>query len=189
MAERQYWRLTRWRGHRKGWITVALATRSSLWIGEDHLLNIDSNRFVEEYKRFYFRDIQAITIRKTRRREIWNMILLLLLLLCLGGLTDPGFRPLVPLSIGILSVALLVNNILGATCVTYLRTAVQIEELPSLNRIRRAHKILERIRPLIAAAQGELTPEAISLGLQEMNLSAAGSASANRVVTSPLNLS
>jgi hypothetical protein len=57
----------------------------------------------------------------------------------------------------------LVNLLLGATCKCYLRTAVQIEELPSVRRIRQAQKIVSKIRPLIAAAQGgELTPQIIA---------------------------
>ena len=33
---------------------------SSVWMGPDHLLLVKSARFREDYKRFYFRDIQAI---------------------------------------------------------------------------------------------------------------------------------
>lgn len=173
MAEKEYRRLTRWRGRRQGWITIGLATRSSLWLGSDHLLKIDSNRFVETYKRFYFRDIQAITIRTTKRRQFWNVILLLLLLMCLGGLSEPFVRRFVPWTMLVLAAPLLVNNLLGITCVTFLRTAVQVEELPSLSRVGRVHKVLERIRPLISAAQGELTPEETSAGMQEMTRAAA----------------
>jgi hypothetical protein len=50
----------------------------------------------------------------------------------------------------------------------HLRTAVQIEELPSLNRIRRTRRVLDRVRPLIVAAQGPLAPEEISGRMSEM---------------------
>ena len=62
MAEKEYQRLTRARLRRAGFFT-AVATRSSLWLGKDHLLCIDSNGYGEDYKRFYFRDIQTITLR------------------------------------------------------------------------------------------------------------------------------
>jgi hypothetical protein len=52
---------------------------------------------------------------------------------------------------------LVANLLLGPTCVCHLKTAVQTEELPSLRRLRRARKVLARLRPLIVAAQGELT--------------------------------
>ena len=173
MAEKEYRRLTRWRGRRKGWITIGFVTRSSLWLGKDHLLKIDSNRFVETYKRFYFRDIQAITIRTTRRRQFWNIILLLLMLVCIGSLSGIFVRRFMLVTMLVLAVPMLVNNLLGTTCVTFLRTAVQVEELPSLSRVRRVHKVLQHIRPLIAGAQGELTPEEISAGMQEMTRTAA----------------
>ena len=157
---------------------VAVSTRSSLWLGKDHLLSIDSTYFAEEYKRFYFRDIQAITIRTTRRRAILNLVLLFLLLLWLGTLVyaftvGPAQAgpvvALLPMSFLIIGLALVVNNVLGPTCAVYLRTAVQVEELPSLNRVRRAHQAMTLLRPLIVAAQGELTAEEVSTRMQETN--------------------
>src|SRR5437016_13358775 len=42
-------------GKQRGWIR-----KSSLWEGEDHLLLVRGTRFAEDYRRFYYRDIQAI---------------------------------------------------------------------------------------------------------------------------------
>jgi hypothetical protein len=173
MAEKEYRRLTRSRLRRKGFF-VSVATRSSLWLGKDHLLSIDSTYFTEEYKRFYFRDIQAITIQRTNRRATWNLVLAALLLgwlvlLGVAGLystLDTATLFLLGTLFLMIAVPLLVNNILGPACTFYLRTAVQTEELPSLSRVRRANRKLDRIRPLIAAAQGQLTPEEISMRLQ-----------------------
>ena len=39
----------------------------SLWIGEDHLLLVELRGFTETYRRFYFRDVQAIILRRTDR--------------------------------------------------------------------------------------------------------------------------
>ena len=196
MAEKEYRRLT-WRAARpKGRWTVGFTTRDSLWLGKDHLLSINSTWFTEEYKRFYFRDIQAIVIRKTRRREFWTMILSLLLLPC-AGLAIQQFSKtglsadLLPWGImtGIVALPLVLNNLLGPACTCYVRTAVQVEQLASMNRVRRAHRILERIRPLIAAAQGELTPEEISSGMRQLTEADAAVEIAKRVVTSELNFS
>jgi len=38
---------------------AALASYHRLWLGPDHLLAVRSVGFSEEYKRFYFSDIQA----------------------------------------------------------------------------------------------------------------------------------
>src|SRR5262245_127100 len=64
MAEQQYSRLTRARRHSTP--TVLATTSSSLWLGGDHLLVVESNGYSEKYRRFYFKDIQALTICKTR---------------------------------------------------------------------------------------------------------------------------
>jgi hypothetical protein len=194
VAEKQYQRLTRSAPYSSGRITVALAWRQSLWLAQDHLLSIRSNRFVEEYRRFYFRDIQAITVRKTRRRDFWNMVLSLLLLFCVAILMsqDNAIRMAVwawSLVLVLVGLPLLLNNLLGPTCTCYMRTAVQVEELPSMNRLRKAQKILMLIRPLIAAAQGELTTEQVSIGMQELAQAAAATEASRRFVTSPLNLS
>ena len=39
--------------------------RATLWLGADHILSVNSARFSEEYKRYYFKDIQAIVVRQT----------------------------------------------------------------------------------------------------------------------------
>ena len=63
----------------------------------------------------------------------------------------------------------LINLALGPTSACQIRTAVQVEDLPSLNRLRRARKVLNRVRPLVVAVQGEITSEEISLRLQEIS--------------------
>ena len=196
MSEKEYARLTRSAVYSSGRLVVALSSRQSLWLAQDHLLSIRSNRFIEEYKRFYFRDIQALTIRKTRRRQLWNIVLCLLMLICVGlfmsQMTQSGFsRDLWPwfVLLALVGVPLLINNLRGPSCTCYIRTAVQVEELPSLNRLRKVHKIVQRIRPLITAAQGELTADQLSSGMQELAQATAAAEASRRFVTSPLNLS
>jgi hypothetical protein len=195
VAEKEYQRLTRSAVGGRGRITLTFTSRQSLWLAKDHLLSIRSNRFIEEYRRFYFRDIQAITLRRTRRRAIWNLALSLALLVVLASFLSDS-RPVLSANLwpwyllfAILSLPLLINNVRGPTCTCYIRTAVQMEELPSMNRVRKVSRILERIRPLIAEAQGELTAEQLSDGMQELARAAAATEAERRFVTSPLNLS
>ena len=42
--------------------------RSTLWLGPDHLLLVQSTPVSETYRRFYFRSIQNVTVRKTNLR-------------------------------------------------------------------------------------------------------------------------
>jgi hypothetical protein len=187
MPDNKYQRLTYSRG--RGVFAVAVQSRVSLWLGEDHLLCADSNGYSETYKRFYFRDIQAITIRQSTRRNVWNAILVLPVATCLLGLIVsllPGHdtAAIVVWSIfGTLFVApFVINNVRGPTCTCQLRTAVQIEELPSLCRVRKARRVIEQIRPLVAAAQGgELPAEAVSALMRERVASSAATEPAKAV--------
>jgi hypothetical protein len=149
--------------------------RTSLWLGKDHLLCLSTNGYTETYKRFFFRDIQAFTIVLTQRRQAWNWVLGLALAWCAagcayslfsGGSITPGW-----LGVGFavtLSFAglLVLNNLLGPTCVCQLRSAVQTEVLSSVRRLKRARKLLARLEPLIAGAQapGGVGAGAIDIG-------------------------
>src|SRR5438045_8577020 len=79
MAEKEYQRLTRARS--RSAFGIVSTGRSSLWLGKDHLLSIESTGYTENYKRLYFRDIQGICIRKTELGKIWNLVFTVL-----GGL-------------------------------------------------------------------------------------------------------
>ena len=166
MAEQQYQRLTRSRS--RSVFGIASVARSSLWLGEDHVLRIDSTGYNEYYKRFYFRDIQAIFIRRTRNWIIWAAIFGgLTALFALLAFTSAGVEAAAIFGsvAGIFLLALIFDLAAGPSCACHLRTAVQVEDLPSVNRMRRARKVLDRLRPLIAATQGQLSPEEVSARL------------------------
>ena len=148
---------------------------SSLWLGRDHLLTVESTGYTEEYKRFYYRDIQAITIRKTKRQAVTGVVMGVVTLFFAGlalavgnAYGDDGGSIFCWVVAGVLGVLFIINLAAGPTTTCYLRSAVQTEELPSLGRWRRANKALARLRPLIIAAQGELAPGEVALRMQEM---------------------
>ena len=132
-----------------------------LWLGTDHLLLARTTGFSEEYKRFYFRDIQAVVTRRTERREILSVVLAFTAIVfgVLSVFTDSGWRIFLFVMTGTVLLALLVNWLRGPTCVCHLRTAVQTEELSPLKRFRVTRKVIERLKPSIEKAQGPLAPE------------------------------
>jgi len=192
VAEQEYTRLTR--GHIRTGFAVAVTSRCSLWLGHDHVLFIDSNGYTETYKRFYFGDIQAFNLALTKRKLLWNCIWGALGGLCLLVwsalfLANPPMR-----AIGLIAgagmallfaVLLLVNNLLGPTCICQIRTAVQVEDLPPLNRLRRARRVLDRLRPLITAAQSQLTQQKPSDELQAAEATAPPAISPEEVSGAP----
>ncbi len=145
------------------------ATRSRLWLGPDHLLGVDHTLASEQYRRFYFRDIEAFVIRRTAARQIWNWVLVVLMAISAGPFAmvwytdgDGGLLVVALVIAAFWTICLLVNTFRGPTCKTHIRTAVQTEMLPSLGRVKLARKILARLQPLIVAAQGEATPDELA---------------------------
>jgi len=167
MAEKEYIRLTRPR--MKQGFALATTTRSSLWLGKDHLLCVETNNFTETYKRFYFRDIQALSLRRTITFLVVNSILIpcVLLFIILGFfVNDQGGRIALWCIAVLPAIPLLVNLVRGPTCACRIRTAVQEEEIPGLANIRKTEAVMARIRPLIAEAQGVLAREEIPARMQ-----------------------
>ena len=139
-----------------------LGSYTRLYRGVDHLLQVSSVTFSERYKRFYFRDIQAVIVIRTNEWLIFIGLFFLLALLLTGlavGVGDSVGSVVLGSCAALLLVFALIVGLRGPTCRCLVRTAVQTEKLPSLNRLRRAEKILAELAPLIAAAQ-ETMPEA-----------------------------
>lgn len=169
MAEQEYIRLARPR-LRSGFQAVS-SSRSSLWLGQDHLLCVETNGYTENYKRFYFRDIQSISLHRTKAYAIANSILIpvTLLFAVLGLAVDDNVGRIVLWCIAVLPlIPLIVNLVRGPSCLCRIRTAVQEEEIPALANVRKALAVLQRIRPLIEEAQGVLRREDIPARVREL---------------------
>lgn len=153
------------RGPRKRGMITAVRSRCSLYLSDDHLLAVDNNVFSENYKRFYFSDIQAFITQKTRRGTIWNIILAVMIVCSLAGALfseEETLRIICWILSGIFLVFLLFNVLRGPTSKCHIVTAVQVDQLPSLNRLRVANKAIRRIRRSIEKVQGKLGPEEVA---------------------------
>ena len=143
-------------GKKKGF----LIGHHTLWQGSDHLLQIYSRLGVEDYKRYYFDDIQAIVTRKTGSGRIQNIVIGALSgLFCLFAVTSGGgwsvFHAAVAAAILLI---LLINLLKGPTCETVLLTAVQTEKLYSLHRLKTTEPVMNRLRSIIERRQGRIDP-------------------------------
>jgi hypothetical protein len=173
-AETSYKRLPGRGPRREGFITVSFS-RCSLYLGDDHILGVDNNGFSEDYKHFYFSDIQAIITRRTNRGATWSLVLVLMIACSFMGvlfLETESVRILSWILSGTFLVFLLINLFRGPTCICHIMTAVQEDQLPSLNRLRVARKVIETLRPAIERVQGRLSPEEVSVDQNEGTLHA-----------------
>jgi hypothetical protein len=159
-----------------------------LYLGADHLLQVSSSGFTESYRRFYFRDIQAIVLRKSALGKVWNAVwasVFGLLAAIASGIGGPAAIAWWAVA-GIFLLVLALNIGRGPTCVCQLRTAVQTRTLLSLNRLRNATRVIAQLRPLIEAAQGALPREELARRLDEARRGSVSAASApESVAASP----
>ncbi len=163
MSQPKEYRKLPGRGNRReGTFIVGTIRQSRLWLGRDHLLLVDSTLVSQDLKRFFFRDIQAITVRKTHTGRTVNIVMAVLTaLMCWFGLlvNDDVGRGILFFIAAVFGLVLVINSIFGPTCECHLQTAVQRELLPSLVRLRTARKTLGLLRPHIEAAQGSLSAD------------------------------
>jgi hypothetical protein len=132
-----------------------LMKKWTLWMAGDHLLLVQSSRVAEQYKRFYFRDIQAIVIGKrdgVSDRVVARVVILTILLLVVA--VNIQGRPGRDLSLLLLS-CYVVWWMRRPNCVCFIQTATQTEQILPLSQFRTASKVVGEIRSKIEAAQSE----------------------------------
>lgn len=135
----------------------------SLWLGDDHLLAVESTGYSEEYKRYYLKDIQAVVTRRSAWGNVVNALCGLLLALSLfavyagynGGPTPEAF--IAGVFAGLFLILLLWNLFRGPTCRCHVRLPLGIEEFEALDRLRNVKKVLTRLQPLIGQLQGGIS--------------------------------
>jgi hypothetical protein len=133
---------------------------ASLWLGDDHLLAVSGWRFSEDYKRFYYRDIQAVVVTRTPRGVLpvpWILAVVVASITCVIGyvrsihwLGEASAEVLIVLALYLLVVSLM------QSCRCRIQTAVSHAELPSLYRLWSARKALAILERRIGEVQGAL---------------------------------
>lgn len=139
-----------------------LSGYTQLWVTSDHILQVNSTRIAEEYKRFAFSDIQSIMVAERPPVIVLQGILIAAAFAC-GALwfrTDSVFARWTLAASGALALLILAVDLArGPRCRCYLHTRVSSERLTSVSRMRIARRFLSTVRPSIEAVQGVLTAE------------------------------
>lgn len=128
----------------------------TVWIGADHLLTVQASPDGDTYRRFFFRDIEAVIMRRTPARMWINIVFVLF---TLGGLllwSILSVQGVIGL-VGLIALAplgfVLVNSAFGPTCEVRIQTAVQSERIVALSRENTARTTIAHLRPLIWQVQ------------------------------------
>lgn len=137
---------------------------STIWKSEDHFL-ISKTRgyFIEEYRRYFFRDIQYIAVCKTRKASVIYSILSIVALLALAGaLLSYMFEEkeiasvsgiLAVILTAILSYCLLAN---GRSCIVIIKTAAGNNKEAFSGYYSRTIKVIELLSLEIQQMQAEM---------------------------------
>lgn len=144
-------------------LVLLVRNQVRLWEGSDHVLNVTNTGSTEQYKRFYFKEIQAIVLRRTPDWTAWNGVfatLMTIFAFISGASDDIAARVASGIPASVFLVALISNIILGRTCSVHIKTAIQTEQLFSLDRMRPALKTINRITARIMEIQGDSAPAA-----------------------------
>lgn len=131
----------------------------SLWLGADHVLVVDSFRFSEEYRRFYFRDVQAIVLRKCVRFVVpawWLLGFLSAGIAALIGLAGKHWLTTAGNTVMVGMALYLGGMSVFGSCRVHIKTAVSWAALPSLYRMGPARRAVAILTDKIAALQGAM---------------------------------
>lgn len=132
--------------------------RTSLWLGDDHILQATHQMVEDRYRRFFFKDIYAIHVHRTWRYHVSLVFfgLLTLSVLMIFVVSGSTLVRVVTAMIGLPALALLLANAVGGpSCSVWIKTALGETCLSAVTRARKAEKVLRQIEPLILAAQRE----------------------------------
>ncbi len=136
-----------------------------IWIGPDHLLIVESTGISERYKRFFFKDIQAIRLIQTKN-TMGKYILLPALFLVVGFLgvwawrssaQELAFFPAIAF-LGLIYY-LIRMFIKGPYCECWVYSSVQKEKIKPVTTLKTGTKLLDILVPKIEEMQGTLPVE------------------------------
>lgn len=131
---------------------------SQLWLGSDHLLHVTSTGYTENYRRCYLRDIQSMLIVHTGRRSYIGIALSVVVLIVAVIMRSAGSGVVgYVIMAGVFLPFFIWNHLLGSGCRVVVITSTQQEKVPSLSRLPKTRRIMAELKPLIEAAQADLS--------------------------------
>jgi low affinity Fe/Cu permease len=138
------------------WLRLLPGVRHDLYLGPDHLLLVEQVVFAERYKRFYYTDIQYISVAKSGRSVGFTISFTILLICGLPFFLGWQYPVLLGIAIALTVMfgsLLIYNLMLGPSCLVQIKTETQLRRIPPLERLPTYEKRLVEIQKRILAAQ------------------------------------
>ena len=138
------------------------------YLSEDCLLSAKRMMYTVEYRRFYLRDLESITVWPSRMWKL-RVIIPTAILLIIGGLVwglsnGTTIEITIATIFGALAVCWLARELaMGPTAHALIRTTGATVELPLVRRTRRARKVLARIDEAVRATRAAAQQTTVSV--------------------------
>lgn len=157
----------------------------SLWLGNDHIMLVNNSFAVERYRRWFLREIQAIVIRQTSARLVWNSVLGVFAAMLLAGAggslyasttsNAPDDVMLLAVAAGVLGViglvfliTMAVNTSMGPGCTLFIQTPHGLDRVSTPNRVIAVEKLIARLQPQLLDLQSKPGAQPASSSLREV---------------------
>lgn len=139
-----------------------LIIRKRLWLGADHILLVTSTILSQEYRRFYFGDIEALILAEVESpARFYGAVVAIIAGVLTLGLEISG-HTIIAVLFGVASAGLGVFALTRPLVRCALKTRVSREFLPSLKRLETARSVMAALRSEIERAQGALPAESLA---------------------------
>ena len=142
----------------RGW-----AGGTKWYLSDDCLLSAKRMMYTVEYRRFYLRDLESITVWPSRTWKL-RVIIPTAILLAIGGLVwaisdNTAVEITIAAIFGVLGLCWLARELgMGPTAHARIRTTGATVELPLVRRTRRARKVLARIDDAVRTVRAAQQP-------------------------------
>lgn len=134
---------------------MSLST-AKLYLADDHLLLVQNSAFSLKVSRFYYRDIQAITVRRAADHVGWRVLLGSVLLIMFIVMLA-AYHWVLLLIVLLLGLWLTAEIISGPSCRCAIQTAMTLQPISCLSRIPRAQQFITIMQPLLERSQSSAT--------------------------------
>ncbi len=139
--------------------SAGLIFRQRLWLGPDHLLLVSSNVLAQEYRRFYFSDIQGLVIAEVENpARFYGLVLAAIAAAFTLGLLVADHYIWAVLC-GLTGTGLLIFGLTRPLVQCALKTRVSTQHLSTLKSVEAAQKFSRALRTEIEKYQGPLPAE------------------------------
>jgi hypothetical protein len=127
----------------------------------DHLLRVRANPFSQQYRRYYFADIQALVLTELHGTAAFYWYAAAVSIGVLSGLLVNNSHPIWGALSGIFAALAFYLGWRVPNCVCYLKTCVSTDKLPSMRHLSAARAAVPMVILEIERAQGTLTRETL----------------------------